>query len=393
MKEQLSFAGYGLRSPRRPDIQTRNVSPLRTIYRLRSGLPPAEHLQDLTTGAEALLARSRSLFDTGNDTVRWMQVTGDYGQGKSHTLTLLKELAQQQNYATCYLSCDGSASALNHPQRFLPVLVSTLTVPGHTNNGYQDLLFELLGNRESAEALNKIVHRRVSGSHTLAAALRWHLAQLLQAHRTISDDRARHTQAVVLTLSGQSIRHRSGAPPMRRFAYELLQVTVDVVTSLGGNGLVLLVDELESIYTKLPNSRSRHGAYRVLAALCESPVFTHCRIVLAVTSDASRWLAASAPTMQPQPGDLDSEPVRRWADRIEADLPAVACPRLDRRGRAHLLHRIREFYLNSYPRVRERWNDEAWKRFADDLLARAVPVRLIMRETIDFLDSLRYAGA
>ena len=121
-----------------------NASRLRTLYRLRSGLPPAEHLDQLTTGHSGLLTFAARLLDGKTETLRWMQVTGDYGEGKSHSLSLLRDLAHRRNYATCYLSCDGASFALNHPQRFLPGLLSTLEVPGIPIYGYEDLLYDVL---------------------------------------------------------------------------------------------------------------------------------------------------------------------------------------------------------------------------------------------------------
>jgi hypothetical protein len=380
----------------RAQLQLSKPARLRTIYRLRSGLPPTEHLADLTIGADTLMACTKRLLEASPRSARWLQVVGDYGEGKSHSLTLLRELARQQNYATCYLTCDGSSSALNHPQRFLSVLLATLAVPGQSVHGYEDFLCEILRDRTSTEALHDVVNRRVSGAHFAAADLRWHLARLVRAYRLNEgageEALTAHTRSIVLHLSGQSIRHRPGAPQMRRFAYELLQVVVDYAVVLGRKGVFVLVDEVESIYTKLPNARSRHGAHRVLSALCEAPVFGHCRVVLAVTPDAHRWLRADTPSMHRSASDLDCEPVREWANRLTADtLTTVVCHRLDQPSRVHLLTQIREFYLRTYPQVRERLREDRWIRFVKDLVPRALPVRLLMRQTIDFLDGQRYA--
>ncbi len=368
------------------------------MCRLRSGLPPFEHLEYFTSGAAGLIdCTDRLLRGNGTD-ARWMQVIGDYGAGKSHSLSLVREIAQRRHYATCHLSGDGTSSALNHPQRFISALLATLEIPGSPIYGYEDFLYDVFRDPARAEALSQIVHLKLYGTHSVAAQLRGHLAQLLHLlkSRDLEDSSqsgptAFHTWSAIRHLSGQSIRHRSGTPIMRQFAYELLEIAAELVVTFGSEGLVLLIDEVESVYTKLPNVRSRHGAHRVLAALCESTSLKRCRIVLAITPDACCRFHTDIPLILELTSDLSCEPVERWAERLTADLGiTVACNRLDYRARKDLLVRIREFYLSTYPQTRERLRQDFWERFVAELLPRTVPLRVLVRWSVDFLDLQRY---
>src|SRR5205823_7848388 len=199
-------------------------------------------------------------------------------------------------------------------------------------------------------------------------------------------------RTIVLHLSGQSIRHRPGAPLMRHFAYELLQTAIDLIVALGHRGLFLLIDEVESIYTKLPNVRSRRGAHRVLSALCESRPLQRCKVVLAITPDARRAFQTDIPLMLEANTDLQCEPVRQWATRLSTDaLITAACSPLDRPARARLLKQVRALYVRTYPHAQKRLREHEWQGFVRDVLSRTLPVRLLVRQTVDFLDGQRYS--
>src|SRR5437660_1712006 len=77
---------------------------------------------DLTSGRENLMSAVER-FIASDAADRCLLVTGNYGDGKSHSLTLIADMARSAGLATCHLSADGTIAALNHPQRFLPQLL------------------------------------------------------------------------------------------------------------------------------------------------------------------------------------------------------------------------------------------------------------------------------
>ena len=90
--------------------------------------------------------------------------------------------------------------------------------------------------------------------------------------------------------------------------------------------------------------------YRVLSALCESPDLQRCRVVLAVTPDAHRYILNDIPLMLEPVAHLACEPLRQWARRLNTDVEITSiCGPLNRSGCEHLITQIREFYVCTYP--------------------------------------------
>ncbi len=371
---------------------------LRAVHRLRAGLPPADRLEDLTVGAAEILPLLRSLLQPNEAGGRCLLVIGNYGQGKTHVLTLFRELASASNLASCQLSIDGAASALNHPQRFLPGLLSTLWVPGRPALGYEDLLHTVLSDIERARCIRAVVRRHLPTSREVDLVVRANLdrlVSLLQGGGADGADEVRLCLRRISThLSGQTISHRSATPDVRSLTYALLQVAHDILRDAGLRGIALVIDEAESIYTKLPNARSRQGASRVLAALCAGSCLASCPVAVALTPDAERSLTADIGGIAATTDCLPGEPLRTWASALTAGrVPRLACRGLRPAERLHLLDRVFALYLQAYPAAVASLDSVTWQKVRGQVATRDVPVRLLIRQAIDLLDSCRYPSS
>jgi hypothetical protein len=376
------------------DLPSRAAA-LRAIHRLRAGLPPADRLEDLTVGATEVLPLLRALLQPDGVGGRCLLVIGDYGHGKTHVLTLFRELAHASNLATCQLSIDGAASALNHPQRFLPGLLSTLCVPGRPALGYEDLLHNVLSDIDRARCIRAAVRRHLPTSREVDLAVQANLDRLVALLQGGGPDAAEEVRMclrrISAHLSGQTICHRSGTPDVRSLAYALLQVAGDILRDAGLRGLALVIDEAESIYTKLPNARSRQGATRVLAALSAGPCLASCPVAVALTPDAERSLAADIGAIAATTDCLPGEPLGTWASALKAGrVPRIACRDLRPPERVHLLDRVFALYLQAYPVAAPKLDIATWQKIWGQVSARDVSVRLLIRQAIDLLDSHRY---
>jgi hypothetical protein len=365
---------------------------IRTIYRLRAGLPPCENLEHLTVGADKVLAAVRALLKDGTSSA-WGIVRGDYGGGKTHALTLFADMARHEGYATCHVSADGYANALNHPQRFLPSLLASLEIPLRPTYGYTDLLYDVMSDPHIAERLSSIVTSHLDGWTSVASETRMCLSrivQLLQSNEARSDEWAANLRLVTSHLTGDSIRHLTAAPTYRRTAYNLLSIARDLLLEVGMKGIAIAVDETESIYTKLPNARSRQGALRVLAGLCE---FAHCRVILAVTPDAFRNIVSDVSLTLPDSYALPIENVPNWVNALKAGtIPIVDCRPLTREHRKELLEAVRKAYIRAYgDQVFSDGFKQRWDRNMQLAADPHIPVRLVVRQAIDLMDSMRYS--
>lgn len=361
---------------------------LRALYRLRAGVPPFDRMEELSVGQDNALRQLKSFVESPASVARTLLVTGDYGEGKSHWLGALRQLALKAGLATCYMSSDGWTSALNHPQRFLPVLLCTLEVPGQSAAGYRDFVYSQLLDSGSARRLKGVLDRCFQGGVSAERVCREDLDRLL---RTMADPEAIDLAGLRTTVSGyltgESSRHRSATPEIRLATYRLLQVCADLVQAAGAQGLLLLVDEAESIFTKLPTILSRYGAFRVLAALSHGRHLTHCKVAMGLTPDAVRWTAASANDIAHDPRATAEEPVKRFVDDFtHGNIPEVQCGRLTSRHRRALLDRIRIIHERAMRWSMRPEHEANWERFGERAAEQSVPLRVLVRSGVDFLD-------
>jgi hypothetical protein len=367
---------------------------LRLLQSLRYGLPPDDAVEYLTVGyLNTLPVIERALNSNMSDGGRWMMVKGDYGEGKSHFLRVFRNLAHSLGYASCYLCADAGASALNHPQRFLSTMLSTLELPNTSVQGYYGLLMELLLDSNTLQWVHESCSDPEVSSRTpffqIADALRA-LMKPEQHGIDANDDLAaslRHQAAN--HLLGATIKSRAAAPYIREAAYRLLKNAGQLVRRLGCRGLVILLDETESIFTKLPNEQSRTGALKVLSALCEGSPLDSCYVVMAITPDAYTHLASKAHREIPQWTRLPRfEPTDKFSNRLLKGATVLECPKVSHRDTELLLERVKEIYGHVH-NVGVNNNGTLWSTFVSKLSSRNIPTRLLLRQTVDFLDARR----
>ena len=369
---------------------------LRSIERLRSGLPPVDGLEEFTKGHANISRIANAYLQKPADLNRWLAVTGNYGEGKTHGLSLIREIALQNQFATCQLVCDAGGSALNHPQRFVANLLSTLEVSFETVASYQDLLYRVLLEPARTLQLQAIAQRYLGGRREVDDTVNFGLSRIVFIQQNPSsphEDFLRNWNGrVVHHLIGESIRYKGATALTRDTAYSLLRIATDLLGIHGLRGLVVALDEVESLFTKLPNVRSRLGAYRTLSALCASSYLGNCRVVLAITPDAARNMDIDLRTVGEEIECLPSEPLRKWAVAYSKDLHStIHCRPLTSGERAELLQGVWSIYRRAYPDSNG-ISGESWNTFKGDLTTVQVPVRLLVRRAVEFLDSLRYGG-
>lgn len=379
------------------EARARRAANIRTVHRLRCGLPPFECIEELTVGQDRSKVALLKWLRGEADIPRWMLVEGDYGQGKSHSLALVRELAHNEGLATCYLCADGSGSALNHPQRFLPNLLSTLEIPSQPGATYTKLLADILTDPANVEFIIGQVRAHLPSGRQVPTYINWSLNKLKSLASDSQADSAEIRERVsylAAALGGEFIRQDPASPRSRQIAYMLLHVARDVIQKFWARGLVLMVDEAESVFTKLRDPRSRLGAFRVLAALCHSRKLRDCPVVIAITPDAAKEMVAAVPDMARDTGNLPSEPVRPWSATLtDGTVVKLRCRPLRREERLTLTERVRTLYMEAYPDTISPQHDEAaWHEFSTALAGTDAPPRLLVRNVVDFLDGLRYSS-
>jgi hypothetical protein len=367
---------------------------LRTISRLRSGLPPCEGLQTLTAGEERIAPILRdALMPRFGNSHSWGIVRGDYGAGKSHALALFQEMARLDGFSVCHISADGLNNALNHPQRFLPSLLSTLEIPLRKTYGYTDILHDVLSDLQLTLRLEELVATYLPGWSSIATESRIcvnRIAELLAAGKSHSDEWREAVRILTMHLSGETLRPLPASPPNRQNAYSLLSLARDLAVELGAKGLAITIDEVESIYTKLPTARSRQGAFRVLAALCSLP---DCRVLLALTPDAYSELVVDIKLLiYDSPYMLESEDMAGWVKALTTkSAPLLDCKAIDARDREILLRKIVALYPQVYGSEKLTPEFElSWSDYLNKAKHSPIATRILVREAVNMMDSFRY---
>jgi hypothetical protein len=321
---------------------------------------------------------------------RGLFVLGDYGTGKSHSVTLLRDLALSEGYATCWLTADGYECALNHPQRFVSSVLGTLETP-HGDSGYSALIARLLATPTLQDSVVMRVLGDLNGRSNLELAVRAVLLDLATAADGMEGAEETHLQADALArlLTGETLTGLGNLESYRHMAYRLLRLAEHLVRLPGCRGLVIVVDEVESVFTKLWNYRSRFGAYRTLSALCVGMETANIKVAMAVTPDTFAAMASELSANSAFLGYPPFEPLERYSEAIEAStIPVLRCQPLTTAQLDQLAWRIRALYGETYPGI-SLGSGKDWMDTVKSILHRKPPVRVAIRDCIDALDRIR----
>jgi hypothetical protein len=372
---------------------------LRTLQRLRSGLPPTEGLEHLSVGYGQVLATIEHRLNGHEGSGRWIMARGNYGAGKTHFLQTVRDLAHARGFATCYLCADSGMSALNHPQRFMASLLGSLEIPGRASLGYSPLILQMAATPEGRKVLLEQCRKwSIGGRMPFSRAMGWlWTLESIDAAKNGADVCYAPQVAGLLAddLSGLSIAHRAATPDARQLAYHLLLMARDLLRHSGYRGLVILLDEVESIYTKLPGYPSRRGAVKVLAAFCESGLFKGVMTAVAITPDAHRMLVYEMAGTNFDDCLGPFEPVDSLLRRCADGSPHLMnCHVIRGAEVAALLEKVRGLYLAAYPGWSQNSSQEKnWARFVGRARPPELPNRLLVRHAVDLLDAQRYGSA
>ncbi len=114
-------------------------SAIRTIESLRFGLVPDKHIEELTLGFEELKQWIENGFDKCKKGVPvGFEISGIYGTGKSHTLSMIRYLAEKEGFLTASVEVDGKNLSFSDPE----VLLNNLW--GYLSGDNLDYEFPLL---------------------------------------------------------------------------------------------------------------------------------------------------------------------------------------------------------------------------------------------------------
>ena len=202
-----------------------------------------------------------------------------YGGGKTHFLLALAVRARRENFAVSYVPC-GADVSLDDPLALYVESVKRLWLPGEAAPGMRNLLDRAVRAkrediaRHGAPDAELVLDRWIDALRRRPFPENAFGRAMAEALRSVSDPlRAPFGDAAVRWLQGDAetldpgemrgLRlAKTGARDRKRFGRNLLLSLVEFLPETGAHGLVLTMDEVETLF----NARGR-ALQRVLAAM------------------------------------------------------------------------------------------------------------------------------
>jgi hypothetical protein len=317
-----------------------DIEALKAILRLKAGLSPLNHLEDITVNFEKCIEYLDGLrglcLKTGN---ALGVVTGRYGNGKTHFLLVSKQYAISEGYGVAHFSQDTGLCSLGHPQRHAMPLLASLRIPPHNELLLEHLRYCLDDTdrfRIFCEHLCEIAADNSPVSPIARKALEY-----CRLHNGLRQS------SLYWYLSGARLGSMAPNPTSRLHAYNLMRFWVRYSTSfLGCKGIMILVDEVEKLFDLLPVSR--RAAYRTISFYVRS--LRPCILLCAITPRAWELLLSEIrdelEILLGYATLLPEEEIKHLRSALQMTTPHEVS-KLNRNGYVQLMERLRTLHAKA----------------------------------------------
>ncbi|MBU0568550.1 ATP-binding protein [bacterium] len=108
------------------------ISTKRTIQSLRDGVPSPDHVLDYTSDSYLIESPVSDIVGHLKDIQEGLSIAeflrGDYGEGKSHALSVIKELALKENFIVSQFALERRGTSFDFFERILSRLIEVMAV-------------------------------------------------------------------------------------------------------------------------------------------------------------------------------------------------------------------------------------------------------------------------
>lgn len=399
----------------------------RIVIQLQRGTCPLEGVRALNVGREAWFIAAEEILDDvqqeGGALVRFIR--GDYGDGKTHFIAMVRTLALERNWVTSYV-CLSDEIRLDRFQEVYAAIVnncvtrglieerSALVDPGEIN-GWCWILNDWVHKQETLHSRDMEFGRAASLSvreRTLAS-----LSQNLRRANPVGDfsaavkayvqhrlDRNSEGQEEVLRwFKGENVKLKNRGilqPVSKGNSKQVLRSFVSFLRAIGYGGLAIFLDEVESV-VHYSSERRRSQAYQNLRELLDNIDGTNG------TQAACFYCAAMPEVFTGERGFREYDALRERVQPIDGALLhelTGSQPRIDYRAVVidlaadpltrddyrELTHRIRTIHGCAFKWDAEKMvTDTVLNRLIDRVmathLAESGRLRSLCRHTVEFL--------
>ncbi len=364
------------------------VGARRAVLALKLGQVLPEDVLDLSVGTEAAETLLRKAV--GGAVRRrpaGILVSGPYGAGKTHLLTMLASLAARERLATASAILDGEGVTLADPMTILEPVLRSLCLPGESApSGVGRWLAELRsrgsrwdhGRRWSriAEAVFQMPVAAFDDPDVVETLEDYLTTSLPVSHANVRLRRLVRQPVQLPPMKAHRIADRA-----ERFC-ELLRDWAEFCEAAGARGLVVVVDEVDVEYAATLWSVGRRRRRQLLLHALNDLLGQSVPLVLAF---------GSAPATDEEAAN---DAAWDFAERMSR-LQHVEAPRPDSPQIRELGRRLYGMYISAYPDwvssgdqgAVERAIDEHAERYAEGYGEPDAPApRRFVRELLEWLD-------
>jgi P-loop Domain of unknown function (DUF2791) len=332
-------------------------------------------MEALSVGYEGIrdLVLDRIILLGERHRVEPLFVRGEWGTGKSHFISYVRTICRDLEIASSTVNLNARGHALNHLQRAYPLLAEAVEL-GRLPSGLQNILLTKLADREARPRLERFGRR--AGSGELGQAL-----ASLCLHAESNELPVAEHFAWTTVLGGDLAW--ANYSYKRTKALARIGALGKLFHALGAGGLVLLLDEAETI-DQLWNVLSRKGAYSVLGSLSR---MDHVWCIFAVTARFDHTLRSDRRRILSDP---NVSPDARWflTRWYDGALDVFDPPKVDETAARSLARKVEDLYERAYVfRLQDRAGvSNCVKQWLGDP---ARNPRTLLRSLVDHLDRRR----
>ncbi len=254
------------------------------IEHLRKGSVPIEYVKYFTVGRDKWLSLIvddlENYIKEGGAKVRF--VNGDYGDGKTHFMSIIRHLAKEKKFAVTFVVLTREVP-MHRFENIYREIVRQL-VGDFSGTGIRDLLETWLNKvkaevDESADRFNEIIDE-ISALISLDQNYKNGLCSLLRLYlqpldeQETEDERENNKELLLRWFAGDKILKRDLKPfgiydiLNKNNVKYLLESLITFLRYLGYHGLVLLMDELETVMAS--SASIRNAAYESVRLLIDN---------------------------------------------------------------------------------------------------------------------------
>lgn len=385
------------------------------IAALRSGAVPRNGLSHFATGLDRLLPEiDQELREVaageGRGRSKWIR--GEYGSGKTFATRLLCARARAMGFATTEVQISINDTPLHHLETVYRRLMEQLATDAHGVGAFRAVvdawLYEigeevcrLKGISEEDPQFDALVGARLEEKLGELSRRNPAFAQVMRAyHRAVGEGDFQGAHGLLSWLAGQphidrSITARAGVKGAidGQAALTFLRGVLMVLRQSGHRGLVLVLDEVETIQRMPPPTREKSlNALRQLIDVLADNALPGLYLVVTGTPaffDDYKGLKGLTPLYQRIATKFEDDPK---FDNLRA--PQVRLSPFDAERLVEVGRRVRAIYLATHPeRVLARVDDRFLQALADKVTQRfggrvAIAPRTFLRELTDVLDKV-----